>query len=124
MTPGFAPLRAALTIAAACLSAAVCAQAAWSGDDLYKGLTAWKKGTPEQQARAAQAYAYMLEVAESRNFAPRDKGGFRYCMPEITTRTSVELTVLNWLERNPGRRKADASGLIVQALSERYPCRH
>ena len=117
-------LRVASALAAACLSAAVSAQTGLSGDDLYKGLTAWKKGTPEQEARAAQAYAYMQEVAESRNFAPREKGGVRYCMPEITTRTSVELTVLNRLERNPGRRKAGADGLIVQALSERYPCRH
>lgn len=118
-------VKAALIAAAMCVPAVCSAQTAYfSGDDLYKGLTTGRKGTPEQKARADQAFGYMMGVVESRNFAARGEDGLRFCMAETTTSTSVELAVVNWLERNPKRRNAGAPTLIAQALAERSPCRH
>lgn len=125
MTRRCTALGSLLILAGACLPVASFAQTAYfSGDGLYKAFTQWRTGSPEQKERAAQAYGYMLGVAESRNFAARGEDGFRFCMPEIVTSTTLELTVTKWLERNPKRRNAGAPAAIAQALSESYPCRH
>jgi len=103
-----------LALALALVSGPARAEYFETGRDLH--LKCKAAGTAQQ----VFCFGFIIGIADVMEDNPLD--GRSACIPRNATIQQVTGVVIEFLDRNPDIRDFTAESLVVQALSEKYPC--
>jgi hypothetical protein len=119
--------RSAAILAALALSAAASAAAAgdlefYTGEALYAQCSA-KPSSADYQPRQARCAGYVLGVSDALQAAQGAGAPNRVCLPATAASTQLVESVGRYLDAHPEKRRLAAQDLVIEALSEQFPCR-
>ena len=97
-----------------------------TGEELYTHLKEFENQAPDTSTalRAAGASGFVLGVAAAFAGNIDTVTRLRFCFNDgVTTYAEILDVTLNYLKSNPNIRSGRAQTVVVQALSNKYPCK-